>query len=207
MSGYNGFLEYSDTSDDHAAMTFLVQMMLNKIATNTLVQVTAVTNAGALAPVGLLHARPMIHQVDGAGNPVPHDVVHNIPYFRLQGGQDAVIIDPKVGDIGLAAFCSRDLTNVKRTRTSGTPGSWRMFDWADALYIGGILNGVPNQYIRFSSSGVEITSPTAITLNAQTVTINANVSTVGTLTNNSHDVGSTHRHTASGGTGVGGPPQ
>jgi hypothetical protein len=39
-----------------------------------------------------------------------------VPYFRVQGGADAIIIDPKVGDLGIAVFCSRDITGVKRSK-------------------------------------------------------------------------------------------
>ena len=182
MSGYNGFRDVQDTGSDHAALSFLVTMMINRIATTTLAKVITVQNAGALAPVGFLNVQPMIHQVDGEGNPTPHGVIHNVPYFRLQGGRDAVIIDPKINDIGIVVFGSRDLTAVKRTKSSGNPGSRRMYDWADALYIGGVLNGTPTQYFRFSSTGVEVVSPTNITLTAPTISLNGNTSVTGSMT-------------------------
>lgn len=40
-----------------------------------------------------------------------------------------------------------------------------------------------------------------------TSTVNGDLNTVGTITNNSHDIGSTHQHVDSGGSGLGGPPQ
>jgi hypothetical protein len=108
-SGYTGFRDPRDSGSDFDAQSFLVNQILNRLATTALVKVTKVTSAGEVAPVGLLDAIPMVHQIDGAGNPTEHGVIHNIPYFRLQGGTNAIIIDPQVGDIGLAVFCSRDI--------------------------------------------------------------------------------------------------
>jgi hypothetical protein len=107
-----------------------------------------------------------VNQVDGAGNATPHDVLHHLPYFRLQGGSDAVILDPKVGDIGLAGFASRDISSVKSTKAQANPGSARSFDMADGVYIGGMLNGVPEQYVQFTQGGINIVSPHAVTVNA-----------------------------------------
>lgn len=208
MSGYNSFRDYQDTGSDFSAQSFLVQQLINRIATTSLARVVAVTSAGEVAPVGLLDLQPMVHQVDGADQPTPHGVIHNVPYFRMQGGANAVIMDPQVGDIGIVVFCSRDITAVKRTKAPANPGSRRMYDWSDGIYIGGVLNGVPSQYFRFSAAGVDIVSPTQITLTAPNVVINANIATTGTLTNNTHDVGSTHRHTATQpGAGTSGVPQ
>jgi hypothetical protein len=91
-----------------------------------------------------------------AGNPIPHDVIHNLPYFRLQGGTNAVIVDPDVGDKGFAVFCSRDISAVKRTKAIANPGSSRRFNWADGLYVGGVLNGTPANYVEVSPSGITV---------------------------------------------------
>ena len=94
-------------------MQFLISQALNRVSTATLVKVVSVTNAGGLSPVGFVDVQPLVNQLDGAGNAVPHGVLHRLPYFRLQGGADAVILDPKVGDIGMAAFANRDISLVK----------------------------------------------------------------------------------------------
>jgi hypothetical protein len=218
MSGYTGFMEPQDLNAEFLASSFLVTQIINKLATTALVQVMAVTNAGGVSPVGTVDVKPMVHQVDGAGNPTEHAIIHNVPYFRLQGGTDAIILDPKVGDIGIAVFCSRDISAVQRTKAPAPPSSARKFDWADSLYVGGVLNAAPVQYVQFEAGGVTVNSPTKITLTAPNIQINGttaivgatsvqgNVSTTGTLTNNSHDVGSTHRHLQSGGNGTGGVP-
>lgn len=208
--GNNWFLS---GGSDYNNLAFVIKAITMKNAHAALVQVLSVTNAGQIEPVGMVSVQPMVSQTDGFGNLTPHGEIFNIPYMRLQGGANAIILDPQVGDIGLAVFCDRDISVVKATKAVGAPGSWRQNDRADGLYVGGFLNGTPSQTVQFSASGITITSPNAITLNATNinlngvVTIDGNVATTGTLTNNSHAVGSTHEHTGvTTGTGTSGPP-
>ncbi|RYY79987.1 MAG: phage baseplate protein [Moraxellaceae bacterium] len=112
---------------------------------------------------------------------VPHGVIHKIPYFRLQGGRNAIILDPQIGDIGMCGFCSRDSSAVIANKDFGNPGSFRKFDWADGLYFGGFLNGTPSQYIRFSESGIDLVSPTKITLDAPEVEVTGKLTVTGVI--------------------------
>lgn len=197
------------------AIDFVVRQILNGRAHCAIVQVTTVTNAGGVSPVGMITAQPLVDQLDGQGNRFPHATVFNIPYFRLQGGTDAIIMDPKVNDIGIIVIADRDTSTVKTTKGQSAPGSKRQASMADGLYIGGFLNGTPQQFIRFSPAGIGITSPTAISLNAPTVTINAasgltinaDTTIVGTVTDNGTNIGSTHVHPGvqSGGSDTGTP--
>lgn len=248
--GYSGAADATSGGSPYNEQLFLIRQVLAEISTAKLVQVLAVTNAGDLSPVGFVDVQPLVNQTDGDDNAVPHGTVHNLPYFRLQGGTDAVIIDPKVGDIGIAVIADRDISAVKSTKAQANPGSKRKFDAADGLYIGGVLNGVPQQYVRFSAAGIGITSPTKITLTSPLVEVDAStsftvnspqsgfsgtvivqgllswlggmtgsiasgvastitgaVAFIGTITSNGHAIDSTHQHTNSGGSGLGGPPQ
>ena len=94
-------------------------------------------------------------------------MIFKVPYVRMFGGNNAVILDPQAGDIGVAVFASRDVSSVKNTQAAANPASARQYDFSDALYIGGMLNGgTPSQYVQFSSSGIKIVSPTKITIQA-----------------------------------------
>lgn len=170
--GYTGQQDVADRSGDFNAQSFLVKQALGKVNTSTVVKIVAVTNAGGLSPVGFVDVLPLVNQTDGAGNAVPHDTVHNLPYFRLQGGANAIIIDPQVGDIGIAVFANRDISSVKSGKGQANPGSSRRHDMADGMYLGGILNGVPTQYFRFSATGIEIVSPTHVTISAPNILLN-----------------------------------
>ncbi|PVX61229.1 Gp138 family membrane-puncturing spike protein [Paraburkholderia unamae] len=171
--GYRGTAEATDNGSDYNANTFLVWSILARVRTMQVCKVMSVTNAGGVSPVGFLSLKPMVNQQDGYDNAVPHGEIFNVPYFRLQGGANAIILDPQVGDIGWAGFADRDISSVKATKAQANPGSKRMFSMADAVYFGGILNGTPNQYVAFSSSGISIVSPTQISMAAPNIVLQA----------------------------------
>lgn len=197
-NAYTGIADQQAFASEFNRHAALIKQMLANVPGSTLVQVRSVTNNGALAMVGTVSVQPMVNQIDGVGNATPHGTIYNVPYFRIQGGANAIIIDPVVGDIGVAVFASRDLSSVKATRNVANPGSRRKNSWADGLYLGGFLNGVPVNFIRFSASGIEIGSAT--------ITLTGDVFINGTLVNNGVNVGSTHLHggvmTGGGSTGV-----
>ena len=137
--------------------------------TATLVRVESCTNNGDVSPFGFVDVTPLINQVDALGNPTPHVTLYGIPYFRMQGGTSAVILDPEPGDLGIAIFASRDISKVKATQDQANPGSGRQYDFADGLFIGGLLNSTPEQYVQFNSDGITIVSPSTITLQADNI--------------------------------------
>ena len=196
QNDYLGF-ERAGTAGGIGEIGYIVDNLLSKMQTITLVKIENV-KGGKTKEVGLVDVKPLVSQVDGANNIIEHGIIYNIPYFRLQGGADAVIIDPKKGDIGLCAFASRDISGVKATKKETPAQSKRMFDFSDGLYIGGFLNGKPEQYIYFNENGITINTAKTVTINANTV-INGTLETSGTITSNSDVVASgvslkNHRH-------------
>ncbi len=175
-----GQLRPNETWGDYNNLNFHVRQALARMQTATVVRVESCTNSGALAPLGFVDVSPLVNQIDGLGNGTPHGIVHNLPYLRLQGGTNAVIIDPVPGDIGICVFASRDISKVKNTQAQGNPGSFRKYNFADGMYLGGLLNGTPTQYIQFNASGVTIHSPTLITLDAN-VQVNGTVTSTGDI--------------------------
>lgn len=155
-----------------AEFNAVVTNLMSKIQTITVVKVVAVSGTG-VSPVGEVDVQPLVQMLDGAGNVYPVGRIFSVPYFRLQGGANAIICDPVVGDIGLCAFASRDISAVKRNKTESAPASRRQHDWNDGLYIGGFLNGTPAQYVQFASDGIVIHSPTGITLEAPDIKLQA----------------------------------
>lgn len=160
-------------SGDYNQVAFAINQAIAKLQTATLVRVEKVTNNGGLSPVGFVNITPLVNQIDSEGNGTPHATIYNVPYFRLQGGANAIIMDPEPGDVGIAVFASRDITRVKATKGAANPGSLRTYSFSDALYLGGMLNGTPSQYVQFNSAGIKIHSPSAVVLDAPTVEINA----------------------------------
>lgn len=158
------------------AMSFMVQQMISRVNVATLVVVQACTNSGGVSPVGTVDVQILVNQVDGAGKAVPHVTVYGLPYLRLQGGANAVILDPQPGDIGVAVFAHSDLSAVKATKAQANPGSARRNSIADGMYLGGMINGVPTQYVQFSDDGIKLLSPTRIDLVAPIVNVTASAS-------------------------------
>lgn len=155
-SNYQGQQYLPDDGTDGNLAQFVANQVLGRISTAKLVKVIKVTNNGEVSPVGRVNVQPLVNQIDGAGIGTPHGIVYDLPYFRLQGGSDAIICDPKEGDIGLAVICDRDSSAVKASKDIANPGSYRRFDLADGMYFGGFLNGTPVQYVRFFPDGIEI---------------------------------------------------
>lgn len=197
---FAGFQSLFDGNSEYNRMAFVFQTLAAELCTATLVLVKAVNNTGGVEPVGLVDVQPMVAQVDGKGQATPHGTIHNVPYFRLQGGPNAVIMDPAVGDIGLAVFASRDISSVKANKAPANPGSPRLFSWSDGLYIGGFLNGTPVNYIRFDNAGNVTIKPAA------TVTVDGDLVVTGDVTASGTSL---HTHTHGGvstGSGTSGPP-
>jgi phage baseplate assembly protein gpV len=158
---------------DVNSLNFYISQFLNKKWTSTLVKVTSVTNSGGVSPVGNVNLQPLVSQIDSQGKVTEHGEILSAIYFRLQGGADAIILDPKVGDIGIALFASRDISTVKNTKGVSAPASTRSHHPADAIYIGGVLNGTPSQYVQFNAAGISLVSPTKITLSAPVTEIDS----------------------------------
>src|SRR5581483_6151026 len=136
-----------DVANEFATFAFIIRQFLNRVSTATLVTVKACTNTGGLSPYGFVDVIPLVSQINPTdGSTTPHGTVYRLPYFRIQGGANAVIMDPEKGDVGLAIFAMRDISAVKTdpaqavsnaTAGKGTPpGSLRQMDMADGLYIG-----------------------------------------------------------------------
>lgn len=185
--GYVGFQEAGSATSQFNAMRLMIDSVLARVRTATLVQVKGVTNSGAAAAVGFVDIQPLVNQLDGAGVATPHGTIYKCPYLRIQGGSNAIILDPQVGDIGIAVFADRDISSATAKKGAANPGSRRKFSMADGLYLGGVLNGTPTQFVRFSTSGIEINSPNQVKLVAPDVLISAatveiNASTSATVT-------------------------
>lgn len=219
----------SDVATEYATMRFVIESLMSRLSTCTLVRVVACTNDGGVSPVGTVDVQPLVNQIAGNGTAMPHGRLYKLPYVRAQGGTSAIILDPKPGDLGLACFASRDISAIKSATgkaqataaaTRGlNPGSKRQYNMSDGLYVGGLLNAVPTQYVRFSADGVTVVSPDTIRLQAPTIELagdvvqtDGDITATGFITADGDVVGSgvslaTHTHSGvTTGGGNTGPP-
>ncbi len=168
----------SDISSAYAMLSFVIQQKMSQLQTLTMVRIVDCTNNGGVDPVGTVTVQPLVNMMSGDNVAFPHGQLYKLPYVRVQGGRNAVIMDPEPGDIGLAGFCSRDISAVKNNKAAlkdkGTanPGTFRQFSMADGIYIGACLSALPpTQYIVANAAGIKVLSPTAITLEAPTINL------------------------------------
>lgn len=167
----------SDQESDVGTLHFALRAALARVRTSIPVVVKSVTTDGGVSPVGRVSVQPLIGSLDGNGIVWAHGIIENVPYIRIQGGANAVIIDPEVGDIGMASVCDRDITATKESAQPSPPGSLRRFDFSDMIYVGTTISSqTPTQYVQFNASGITIQSPNAVNVNATgsgNVTVNA----------------------------------
>lgn len=189
-------------------LQFLILQRLLRVQTATMVEIQAV-HGGGLGPTGTVDVLPLVDQVDGAGNAIPHVTLYGRPYVRWAGGENAVILDPQVGDLGLMVFASRDLSAVIKSRNHGPPPSARLFSYADGLYVGGYPNATPTQFIQFlidgsgNPNGITIQSVTGpVTINGVTIDTSGNVVSPGDITGDGTVTGKTQVIAKTGGSAV-----
>jgi hypothetical protein len=237
---------------DYNAEDFHIRRVLSEINTAEPVTVDAVDIPDPKGPVGFVDVSPLTMLVDGEGKGMAQGTQFRLPYFRIQGGKNAVILDPQPGDKGLAVYAMRDTEALKETRgDSGpvNPGSGRTLDQGDGFYLGGFLNGAPERWVWIHDDGVEIegkdslhtygkitvmnaengwtvNAPSGATINGD-LKVNGSITWTGTargdgggkakfsngiesiggITDNGKDVGSTHTHSGvqSGDSNTGAP--
>jgi len=145
MSVPVGMLQIPNLWGDFNNVSFAIRQALAKIQTAMLVQVVSCTNDGGVSAVGSVNVIILVNQQNSAGIGLQEGQLVNLPYMRIQGGANAVILDPQPGDIGIAVFASRDISAVIATKKQANPATFRTYDFSDGLYVGGVLNGVPSQ--------------------------------------------------------------
>ncbi len=159
------------------AITFMIENILKgRLNTALPVKVVGVATTGT-GPTGYVDVVPLIQMFDGYNNAIPSTTIYKVPYARIQGGVAALIIDPIVGDVGIAVFGQQDITGVHDEPQK--PLTKRTFSMADAMYIGGIVNGEPSIYMELTQSGVcNITAPDTVQITTGSAIINCDTTTV-----------------------------
>lgn len=161
----------ADAASEVGRMDYIIRSALSGIRTAIPVKVISVSNAGGVSAIGKLSVQPLVSAVDGNGQAWAHGIIHNVPYMRIQGGANGVILDPVVGDVGIATVCDRDISTVKNTGAVSAPGSNRKNDLSDMVYLMTIIGAAPTQYIQFNASGITIHSPNKVTITAPNVEV------------------------------------
>ena len=152
-----GQQDFTTGSSEFNAAAFQIEQAMRKINTAEPVRVVSV-QPGAVGPVGMGSVQPLVNLVTGMGDGMTQSELFSLPYMRVQGGENAVIVDPKPGDMGLAVYAMRDTEGVKSNRdgSPANPGSARMYSKGDGFYVGGFLNGTPKRYLMIDDEGLTL---------------------------------------------------
>ena len=176
--------DYTNTS-----MANVMDYMIKTIMKESINTAIPVDGSGA----GTLSAKPLIMQRDGENNSIPNGEIPSLPYFRYQFGENAVICDPEVGDVGLAIFAQSDCSNLNGENTEKQPGSFRTFDMSDGFYLGGFWGKKPKNFIHLDGDSIKIVAPTKVIIDTPLVNISGDVIIDGEMTAKGIQY-STHTH-------------
>jgi hypothetical protein len=153
FAGWIGLTDHTSEANRHA---FHWRQQAAKMRTNTPVKIIAV-HAGSKPHEWTVDVQPMVNQVDGVGKPTDHGTVYGIPMMSGSGGNGAVVVKPKVGDMGLMAIGDRDHSAALASKGQANPGSRRTHDMADGVYLGGFNNiNSTDHYIVADENGFSI---------------------------------------------------
>jgi hypothetical protein len=178
-----GVLESSNQMSAESQQAFIIEQMTKGMMTAMPVIVMGVNSPDN----ELIDVTPALSQENANGDSVEHNVIYNVPVCRLQRGNSAVIMPPVKGDKGLVVFATQDISIFKKVKNFCKTGTFARHDWSNAIYVMGLCNAAPTQYIRFNDADITITTPKLI--------VNGNIETTGTIKNNGHVVDNTHTHT------------
>lgn len=163
---------------EYNSLQFLVQQAIRgQVHTAIPVQVQAVNGL-------FVDVLPLVSNVDGYGQTVDPTTLFHLPVFRYHAGVGAVILDPVVGDKGLAVFAQSDSSNVQEgTNTPQQPASFRKHSMSDGFYIGGFHNAAPSVFVEIKQDGkINIVAPSGVTVTSPSATFSGNVTIAGDAT-------------------------
>ena len=154
-------------------LEFFVKSFISRISTAVPVIVLSAEANASGGPAGYVDAKPLVMDVNTNRQAVEPPVIYGLPYFRLQAGSAAVVMDPVPGDIGLAVFAQRDCSALQpEAKSPVPPATRRAYSAADGFYIGGFLNAAPQTVIELKQDhSIAVTAQGGVTVRAPSVTV------------------------------------
>ncbi len=181
-SEVKGVANYAAGNSQYNALSFMIQQAIREqVNTCIICKVVGVSDV-------YVDVLPMVTQVSGKDEAIAPTTLYHLPFMRYHAGIAAVILNPVVGDIGLAVFAGKDCSNVKvGTSEPVPPASFRDNSMANGFYIGGFLNQAPSVFVELTQGGaVNITAPGGVNINGS-VTVSGDVVASGkSLVNHTH---------------------
>ena len=152
------------------ALSFMIEQAIKGLVNTAIpVRVDSCTKPGVGGAAGYVSATPLVQQRGADGKALMPVSLPQLPYYRVQAGTAAVVLDPQPGDIGLAVFSQQDASNVKEgTSEPVQAGSFRAFDMSDGFFVATHYGQTPTTFVHLDPEKGEVTvkAPTKITIDA-----------------------------------------
>lgn len=167
-------------ASEYNAISFLVEQMIKGMVNTAIpVRVDSCTKPGVGGAAGYVSATPLVQQRGADGKGLMPVSLPQLPYYRVQAGTAAVVLDPQPGDIGLAVFSQQDASNVKEGASEPVQaGSFRAFDMSDGFFVSCHFGQTPTTYVHLDPEKGEVTvkAPAKITFDAPQIELKGAVS-------------------------------
>ena len=177
-----GVANYAAGNSQFNALSFMIQQAIREqVNTCIICKVVGVSD-------GYVDVLPLVTQVSGKDEAIAPTTLYHLPFMRYHAGIAAVILNPVVGDFGLAVFAGKDCSNVKvGTSEPVPPASFRDNSMANGFYIGGFLNQAPSVSIELTQGGaVNITAPGGVNISGSVTASGDMVASGKSLVNHVH---------------------
>ena len=165
MKDVTGVRSAANQINEAAQNDFIVSRIISEISGAFAVRVVSVNSPDN----ELINVTPMLYQQDAAGNNVDQGIIYSVSVFRMFCGNSAIIMRPVAGDIGYCIPADRDISILKKLKNLCKPGSKRRHGAADSVYMGGLFNPAPTQYIEFIGNTTNIVSPGTVSITAPNI--------------------------------------
>ena len=157
-------------ASEYNALSFMIEQAIKGMVNTAIpVRVDSCTKPGVGGAAGYVSATPLVQQRGADGNSLMPVSLPQLPFYRVQAGTAAVVLDPQPGDIGLAVFSQQDASNVKEgTSEPVQAGSFRAFDMSDGFFVATHYGKTPTTFIHLDPENNEVTikAPSKITIEA-----------------------------------------
>lgn len=131
---------------------------------------------------GTINVQPSLMQMNAAGVSTPYQILPNVPFITIQGGNVAVSLPPAIGDNCLVLFSDRCLSSWKLNQGNAAPlPNLRKHDISDGIAIVG-LNPIPSKFPIPVLGEAGLIASTIPGIATAKVTILGNKITIGNLT-------------------------
>lgn len=141
-------------ASEYNAISFMVENMIKGMVNTAIpVRVDSCTKPGPGGAAGYVSATPLVMQRGADGKSLQPVSLPQLPFYRVQAGTAAVVLDPQPGDVGLAVFSQQDASNIEAGKTDPVQaGSFRAFDMSDGFFVSCHYGKTPDVYVELEQN-------------------------------------------------------